>query len=107
MKAKLAISGLGLALMVACSPAASPKATDQPSSAAAPTAQRTLTMAIRLEPVSLSLRPPKETFSNVDHTRIFNADFALVDDKATPVPYMSESLPQLNTNDWQVLPDGR
>ena len=75
MNRTISVTVLGLAaLVMACSPATQQPAASQ-SAPSAPAAQRTLTMAIRLEPVSLSLRPPKETFSNVDHTRIFNADF--------------------------------
>ncbi len=62
---------------------------------------------IRLEPASLSLRPPRETFSNVDHTRIFNADIAILDDQAVHRPYLVEALPALNTDTWRVQPDGR
>jgi len=64
-------------------------------------------MAIRLEPTSLSLRPPRETFADVQHTAMFNADIAIADGRGVPVPYLVEALPQLNSDSWQVLPDGR
>jgi len=64
-------------------------------------------MAIRLEPNTLALRPPRETFANIDHNRLFNADFATIDDRAVPQPYLVEALPTLNTDNWQVQPDGR
>jgi peptide/nickel transport system substrate-binding protein len=69
--------------------------------------QRTLVLGIRLEPTTLVLRAPRETFANVDHTRLFNADFANLDDQAVPRPYLVEALPQLNSDAWQVFPDGR
>jgi ABC-type transport system substrate-binding protein len=76
-----------------------------PTVAAAP--QRTVVMAVRLEPNTLALRPPRETFANIDHNRIFNADFAIIDDRAAPQPYLIEALPQLNTESWHVQADGR
>src|SRR5581483_4055228 len=39
--------------------------------------------------------------------RMFNASMALLDDTATPLPYLAESLPKLDTDDWKVFPDGR
>ncbi len=39
--------------------------------------------------------------------RIFNADLALLDDQSNPSPYLAEALPQLNTENWKVFPDGR
>jgi peptide/nickel transport system substrate-binding protein len=68
---------------------------------------RTMVGALRLEPTSLALRPPRETFSNVDHLRLFNADIANIDDQSVPRPYLVEALPQLDTDSWRVLPDGR
>jgi len=62
--------------------------------------------ALRLEPKSISLRPPYEEVSNVDHRRLFNADIANIDDQAVPQPYLVEALPRLNTDDWKVSPDG-
>ncbi len=98
---------LGLAaLLIGCSPA-SPGPSSVESSQPGPAAQRPLVMAIRLEPTSLSLRPPRETFSDVQHTAIFNADIAIADDRGAPVPYLVEALPQLNSDSWQVFSDGR
>ncbi|MEA2639970.1 MAG: peptide/nickel transport system substrate-binding protein [Chloroflexota bacterium] len=39
--------------------------------------------------------------------RLFNAGLADLDAHGTPYPYLAEALPQLNTDSWQVLPDGR
>src|SRR5437868_3133312 len=69
--------------------------------------QRTVVMAIRLEPNTLALRPPRETFANIDHNRLFNADFANLDDHTVPRPYLIEALPVLGTDSWVVEPDGR
>lgn len=97
-------------LLSSCSPAsrspAEPAAGDS-RPAAQPAAQRTVVIALRLEPPTLVLRAPRETFANIDHTRLFNADIADLDDQAVPRPYLVEALPQLNTDSWQVTPDGR
>jgi peptide/nickel transport system substrate-binding protein len=97
-------------MLLACAPATSPPTASvsgdaRPAEPARP--QRTVVMAIRLEPNSLALRPPRETFANVDHNRLFNADIANLDDRAAPRPYLAETLPELNTESWQVFPDGR
>jgi len=98
---------IGLSVLLNACTAASPvPSTTQPSQPA-PMAQRTLAIAIRAEPTSLSLRPPRETFADVQHTAIFNADIAIADDRGSPVPYLVEALPQLNSDSWRVLPDGR
>ena len=39
--------------------------------------------------------------------RMFNAELALLDPDANPHPYLAEALPQLNSADWRVMPDGR
>jgi peptide/nickel transport system substrate-binding protein len=98
-------------LLIGCTPAASPPSTQPASGGTSQEAparpQRTVVMALRLEPTSLVLRSPRETFANVDHNRIFNADIANLDDRAVPQPYLVESLPALNSDGWQVFPDGR
>ncbi len=96
-------------LLLACTasaPSAGPS-TDASRPTAQAVAQRTLVGALRLEPKGLALRPPAEEVANVDHRRIFNADIANVDDKAVPHPYLVEALPEMNTDSWRVLPDGR
>jgi len=39
--------------------------------------------------------------------RLFNATLALIDGQGAVRPYLAETLPQLGTESWQVLPDGR
>src|SRR5690349_8234708 len=85
-------------LLVACTSAA-PTArppSGEANTTAQPTArQRTVAVALRLEPKSIALRPPYEEVANVDHRRIFNADIANVDDHTVPQPYLVEALPTL------------
>jgi len=40
-------------------------------------------------------------------TRLFNASMTLVDGQENVRPYIAESMPQLNTESWRVLTDGR
>jgi peptide/nickel transport system substrate-binding protein len=40
-------------------------------------------------------------------TRLFNAGLALNDDRGVPQLYLAEALPQLDSDDWRVYPDGR
>ena len=39
--------------------------------------------------------------------RFFNASQVLIDGSGATRPYLAESLPQLNTDNWKVFPDGR
>ncbi|HZT08707.1 MAG TPA: peptide ABC transporter substrate-binding protein [Chloroflexota bacterium] len=69
---------------------------------------RVLRIGIQREPPTVALRPFQETFaSQYVATRTFNADISIVDDNAQPHPYLVDALPQLNTDSWQVFPDGR
>src|SRR6266545_727439 len=111
MRGRIWLLTCGIALLAAaCAPAASSPSqspSESSRSALSTQPQRTAMMAIRLEPNTLALRPPRETFANIDHNRLFNADFATLDDRAVPQPYLVEALPQLNTDSWQVQADGR
>ncbi len=39
--------------------------------------------------------------------RLFHGSLTMLDDRQAPFPYLVETLPQLNTESWRVLPDGR
>jgi len=39
--------------------------------------------------------------------RLFNAGLALRNGRGESLPFLAESLPQLNTDSWRLLPDGR
>src|SRR6266545_1910555 len=93
MKKKVWAALLGMsALLVACTSPA-PRTSAPAASSPKPLAQRTLEVAIRLEPTSLLLRPPRETFFFVDYLMIFNADIAAVDDHGVRHPYLVDSFP--------------
>lgn len=74
-----------------------------------PEARRTLVVAVRVEPATLVARALQEAAGVGLYMtrRMFNAEIALLDDRGVPHPYLVEALPQLNTDAWQVFPDGR
>ncbi len=100
---------LALISLVGCSPAR--PGTTAPTSAeeaAAPRVERTLIMALRVEPQTIAARPLGSPAVAIKASgRIFNAALDLIDDRNIPRPYLAENLPQLNTETWRVFPDGR
>jgi peptide/nickel transport system substrate-binding protein len=108
MTRALAIALVALCLGTACAPPPSPGGS--PSSATGGSAQpaRTLIAAVASEPRGLSGRTIAQGGASQQFPkRLFNADLALLDDQSTPMPYLAEALPQLNTDSWRVFPDGR
>ncbi len=97
-----------LGALVACAPTVKPAVPANGPSAAAPRQPGpTLVAAIRLEPLTLATRPLREQGVAVYLSgRMFNAELAILDDKANPRPYLAEGLPRLGTDDWRVFPDG-
>ncbi|HEY3118097.1 MAG TPA: ABC transporter substrate-binding protein [Chloroflexota bacterium] len=95
------------AALAACAPATTPNA----PSAAQPTAQapsRTLVMVTRAEPSTLSGTLLLSLgIGATANRRPFNAALAILDSNLEPRPYLAERLPELNSGDWQVFPDGR
>jgi len=66
---------------------------------------RTLVVGHRHDPPTLA---PKVASSNTaNSTRLFNAALALFDSQGAPRPYLADTLPQLSTESWRVLADGR
>jgi peptide/nickel transport system substrate-binding protein len=75
------------------------------TTAVAPT--RTLVMAVKLEPVGLSTKLLVGQNNTRSARRLVNASLAINDEKGQARPYMLEKLPEINTDSWKVLPDGR
>ncbi len=68
---------------------------------------KTLIVATRAEPPSLARRPLRPLGLTPDLSpRMFNADLTIRNDNGLPVAYLSEAVPQLNTETWKVNPDG-
>ncbi len=93
--------------LVACGP--SPRGGDQlgQSSQQAPPASgpKTVTMVVRYEVTDLAAK--RLAGAPSDSTkRLFNATLALIDGGGAVRPYLAESLPQLNTDSWKLLPTG-
>src|SRR5579871_4772623 len=99
-------------LVEACAPStttpSAPASSGQPAPQVGASSARPLVIIIRLEPPDLTANGLKQAQSVFTATRrLFNATLALLDDRAAPRPYLAEALPQLNTDSWQVFPDGR
>ena len=93
-------------LVTACagaSPAQRPR--PEAGSPAAPT--RPLVILSRGEPISLALRAFQTVGGGSYPHLVFNATFDDQDAQGNPVPVLPEALPQLNSEDWRVTPDGR
>lgn len=74
--------------------------------------QRTLVMAADRLPVDFAskgiaggLGSTSGTSENIPQN-IFNATLVLADERGRPMPYLADSLPQLDSNTWRVFPDG-
>ncbi len=67
---------------------------------------RTLIMGIRYEPLDLT-RKIQSLSGQENLKRPFNAGLGLAEKGGVQRPWLAESLPQLNTDSWQVFPDGR
>src|SRR5439155_21660349 len=92
--------------IAACTPAAPASQTSAQSALTTP--QRTLVIAVRGEPPSLASKP-LFAFSGglLDPGTVFNATLDYNDERAVTHPVLPEALPELNTDTWRVLPDGR
>jgi peptide/nickel transport system substrate-binding protein len=69
----------------------------------------TLRLSSRFEVQTLAFKYPDaaQGGASAQAKRAMNAGFALIDGKAQGQPELAEHLPQLNTESWQVFPDGR
>lgn len=108
MQRSTALVFIAVALtLAACGPAPrAPSAADARAPAGQP--GRSLVAVVRVEPSTLAVRPLGEAgVALYLSRRIFNAELALLDDRAQARPYLAEALPQLNTENWRVFPDGR
>ncbi len=97
--------------IVACTPASQstvPAAPEGSPPQGSGGTERTLIVAIRVEPQSIAAKPTRAVFTRVATAqRFFNAGLDLVDDQGLARPYLAESLPRLNTESWRVFADGR
>src|SRR5579871_4049316 len=104
--ARLAVLAL-VVLVAGCAPSTTSPSTPPGQASPAPAQQRVLTASIALEPGFIAGLAPIPARNATDfYQRIFNAFLDLYDDHERPLPYLAEALPALNTDTWQVFPDG-
>jgi peptide/nickel transport system substrate-binding protein len=98
-----------LMLTGACGPAPARDAAGAPSSAPGARPTRTAVFLTHVEPPSLSEhRVVYQTGGNPsDAKRLFNASLFLNDPQGVSRPTLADRKPELNTDSWRVLPDGR
>jgi len=102
------LSVAALVLLVGCA-IGGPVTPSQSSGSGQESGQsRTLVAAMANEPPSIAaLAPIAGGFGSNFSYRPFNAFIELIDDRGVVRPYLVEALPALNTETWQVFPDGR
>ena len=99
--------GIGVALaLLSCAPPAR-EAPSAGSSVTSTAPQRTLVIAVRTEPPSLSTKPLVSTSAVLDAVPLFNAELDRKDERGEAYPYLAEQLPKVGTDTWRVLADGR
>src|SRR5688572_27431384 len=76
----------------------------EPAPAVRPQQSRTLTILMRVEPQELSEGTEDRAWL---HVPLFNAPLAAWNLRGAPFPVLAEAVPQLNSDTWRVLPDGR
>lgn len=84
-------------------------ATDRPAGASSTSAapQKILVYISRGEPPTLAVKPLVGFSGSLNpQLRLFNAMLDYIDESEAVHPYLTESLPQLNTDAWRVSPDG-
>src|ERR1051326_7554849 len=70
--------------------------------------QRTLVVGLWGEPASLASVPVRDSGNSVrTATRLFNAELQVQDALGVAHPYLGEENPRLNSDTWQLFPDGR
>ncbi|MBM2813114.1 MAG: Bacterial extracellular solute-binding protein, family 5 Middle, partial [Chloroflexi bacterium] len=96
-------------LLASCAPATRvPESTSQGGQPSAPRIERTMSIALELEPKYISpLAPTISAAAGNFFLRPWSAFLELIDDDGNPHPYLAEALPTLNTDTWKVFPDGK
>src|SRR5678815_487624 len=96
-------------LVVSCAPTQTPgQGTSQAPRTASeqPAPSRTLIVGHRYEFATLATKALQSNGS-LQTVRPFNASLTLIDHEGRSLPYLAETLPQLNGDSWRVFPDGR
>ena len=78
---------------------------EQPGASAVP---RTLVAAVKVEPSALGSQAPLPGGQSKSLLQgMFSAELGIPDQNDVAQPMLVEALPQLNSDDWRVFPDGR
>lgn len=72
-----------------------------------PSREKTLVISVRTEAATVAQKALQTSGGGTAPAALFNAGLVYVDLQQVPHAYLSESLPQLNTDSWRVFPDGR
>ena len=104
----LTLVSLLAVVLVGCAPPGGGTQSGGSGSTGTSQIQRTLVVISRGELPSLAARPFAAFSGSLDPpVRLFNAGLDHIDELETPHPYLAEALPSLNTDSWQIFPDGR
>lgn len=99
---------LAVAFVTGCASGSMPAGIQpDPGERSVPTISRTLKIVARGEPASLGSRPLQSASGVSAVSELFNADLGFVDGQGIKRAHVAESLPELNSDTWQLLPDGR
>jgi peptide/nickel transport system substrate-binding protein len=93
------------ASLLACAPPATPVPGPGAVAGAQPGQAKSIALGVRYELISGQSKALNNSSSDVQK-RLFNASLALMDGKGQLHPYLTEALPQLNSDSWKVNPDG-
>src|SRR5437588_10163404 len=106
----VATAALAVLFGLACAPANPAVADRAEQGAPAPGAGRTLVMISGGEPQSFAAKPLQEGAADTRSTHakpVFNAALVYFDQQGLPQPFLAAALPDLSTDTWTLLPDGR
>lgn len=98
---------LATAVLAGCAPGSATGVPPDGGETTSPITDRTLKIIARGEPASLASKPLQSAGGVGAITGLFNADLAFADGQGVHHPYLAQALPELNTDTWQVFPDGR
>lgn len=98
-----------LLFVSACAPVVSSPGIGE-QSPSAPAIQRTLVFVDAGENPDYATRQLTRASGGLFSSQardLFNADLVFKDERGLPHPFLAEALPELNTSNWRVFPDGK
>jgi ABC-type transport system substrate-binding protein len=96
------------AFVIGCAPGAGSPGSGDEAESVRPYPQRVLNIANLGEPPQLAVKPLVTTGGSFGiPPRFFNATFDITDVRERVHAHLVEALPELNTDTWQIFPDGK